>query len=77
MGKITFLNSNTGVYTLYESHTKRIHYMAVEAGVLARITSKIKEFIQFTTDSKAILQRCENEEIGGDLARECGRNRTL
>ena len=29
------------------------------------------------TDSKAILQRCENEEIGEVLARECGRNRTL
>ena len=29
------------------------------------------------TDSKAILQRCENEEIGAVLARECGRNRTL
>ena len=46
-GKITFLKSNTGVYTLYESHTKRIHYMAEEARVLARITSKIKEFIQY------------------------------
>ena len=46
-GKITFLKSNTGVYTLYESHTKCIHYMAEEARVLARITSKIKEFIQY------------------------------
>ena len=51
--------------------------MAEEARVLARITFQIKEFIQFITDSKAILQRYEIEEIGGDLARECGRNRTL
>ena len=29
------------------------------------------------TDSKAILQRCENEEIGAVLARKGGRNRTL
>ena len=29
------------------------------------------------TDSKAILQRCENEEIGAVSARECGRNRAL
>ena len=46
-GKITFLKSNTGVYTLYESHTKCVYYMAEEAGVLARITSKIKQFIQY------------------------------
>ena len=39
--------SLTGVYTLYQAHTKCIHYMAEEARVLARITSKIKEFIQY------------------------------
>ena len=69
--------NNTGVCTLYESHTNCIHYMAEDARVLARITSKIKEFIQFITDSKAILQRCENEKIEAVLARECGRNPTL
>ena len=52
--------------------------MAEEARVLARITFKIKEFIQYYGFTKATLQRCDREkqEIGGILARECGRNWT-
>ena len=75
-GKITFVKSSR-VYILYEPHTKCVHYMVEEARVLARITSKIKECIQYYGFTKATLQRCENEEIGAVLARECGRNRTL
>ena len=66
------------VYALYESHSKYIHYMAEEARVLARITSKIKEFIQYYGfESDPIEMRKRTQEIGGVLARECGRNRTL
>ena len=36
--------------------------MAEEARVLARITSKIKEFIQYYGSTKVTLQRCENEK---------------
>ena len=39
--------------------------MVEEARVLARITSKIKEFIQYYGFTKATLQRCENQEIEG------------
>ena len=52
-------------------------YGEQEERVLARIISKIKEFILYYGFTKAILQRCENEEFGAVLARECGRNRTL
>ena len=64
---------------MYESHTECIHYMAEEARVLALITSKIKEFIQYYgfTMTKVALQRCENEEIGGVLVQESGRHWTL
>ena len=58
-----FLKSNTGVYTLYESHTKCIHYMAEEARVLARITSKIKEFIQYYGFTKATYRDAKMKKL--------------
>ena len=62
---------------IYEPNIKSARYGEQEERVLARIISKIKEFILYYGFTKATLQRRENQEIGGVLARECGRNWTL
>ena len=96
---------NHDIESIYEPNIKSARYGEQEERVLARIISKIKEFIlyygftkatlqyrdgvwariiakikKFILDygfTKATLQRRENQEIGGVLARECGRNWTL
>ena len=68
---------NHDIESIYEPNIKSARYGEQEERVLARIITKIKEFILYYGFTKAILQRRENQEIGGVLARECGRNWTL
>ncbi len=68
---------NHDIECIYEANIKSARYGEQEERVLARIISKIKEFILYYGFTKVILQRRENQEIGGVLARECGRNWTL
>ena len=68
---------NHDIESIYEPNIKSARYGEQEERVLARIISKIKEFILYYGVTKATLQRRENQEIGGVLARECGRNWTL
>ena len=68
---------NHDIESIYEPNTKSARYGEQEERVLARIISKIKEFILYYGFTKVILQRRENQEIGGVLVRECGRNWTL
>ena len=68
---------NHDIESIYEPNIKSARYGEQEERVLARIISKIKEFILYYGSTKAILQRRENQEIGGVLARECGQNWTL
>ena len=68
---------NHDIESIYEPNIKSARYGEQEERVLARIISKIKEFILYYGFTKVILQRRENQEIGGVLARECGRNWTL
>ena len=68
---------NHDIESIYEPNTKSARYGEQEERVLARIIAKIKEFILYYGFTKATLQRRENQEIGGVLARECGRNWTL
>ena len=68
---------NHGIEYIYEPNVKSARYGEQEERVLTRIIAKIKEFILYYGFTKAILQRRENQEIGGVLARECGRNWTL
>ena len=68
---------NYDVESICEPNIKSAPYGEQEELVLPRIIAKIKEFILYYGFTKAILQRRENQEIGGVLARECGRNWTL
>ena len=68
---------NHNIESIYEPNTKSARYGEQEERVLARIIAKIKEFILYYGFTKAILERRKNQEIGGVLARECGRNWTL
>ena len=65
------------IESIYEPNIKSARYGEQEERVLARIIPKIKEFILYYGFTKAILQRRENQEIGGVLSRECGRHWTL
>ena len=74
-----FFFSNPKVHFIkkkYEPNIKSSRYGEQEERVLARIIAKIKEFILYYGFTKVILQRRENQEIVGVLARECGWNRT-
>ena len=70
---------NHDIESIYEPNIKSARYGEQEERVLARIILKIKEINSFYIYRflKATLQRRENQEIGGVLARECGRNWTL
>ena len=68
---------NHDIESIYEPNIK-CHLCGEQEGwVLERITSKIKEFIQYYGFTKATLQRCENQEFGRVLARKCSRDWTL
>ena len=69
--------ANHDIEPMYEPKIKSARYGEQEERFLARIISKIKEFILYYGLTKAILQRRENQEIGGVLVRECGRKWTL
>ena len=68
---------NHDIESICEPNIKSARYGEQDERLLARIINKIKEFILYYGFTKAIVQRCEKQEIGGVLARDCGRNWTL